>query len=311
MSEWINAFHFIRPAWLLANVPAVLIWWLLRRSSDPRRSMQNDIAPHLLDRLVSKPKNRPKLRPANLLLPIWILGAISMAGPSIEKEASPFAEDKSALMIVVKMSESMLSDDLQPTRLERVRLKVHDLLKLREGSAIGLIAYSGSAHLVMPPTSDGGVIEQMFESLDPKIMPKEGDTLDEALRLADRRIELSEAPGSILVITDSVEPAVVSGLELWRDSSQTGVQFYVPVASDTPIESTGVARAATSIDASLEQLAVEDGDIAAIHRRAENSMVKASGNQSRRWRDDGYWLLPLVAIGMAFWCRRGWSISPN
>lgn len=311
MSELISQFHFIRPAWLLAIVPAFLIWWFLRKSSDPRRSLADDIAPHLLDRLVSQPKNRPKLRPAHLLLPIWIIGAIAASGPAFEKEASPFAEDASALMIVVKMSESMLSEDLQPTRLERVRLKVHDLLKMREGSATGLVAYSGSAHLVMPPTVDGGVVEHMLESLDPKIMPKEGDALDEAMRLADKRIEMNDAPGSILVITDSIEPALASKLESWRQNSQTVVQFFVPIAFDTPLESTGVQSIATAIGANLEQLSVEDSDIKAINRRADSSIVKASGNQSQRWRDDGYWLLPLVAIGLAFWSRRGWSVSPT
>lgn len=311
MSEWLNNFHFIRPLWLLAIIPAILIWWVLRKSSDPRRSLADDIAPHLLDRLVSQPKNRPKLRPTNLLLPIWIIGAIAASGPAFQKEDSPFAEDTSTLIIVVKMSESMNSDDLQPTRLERVRLKIHDLLKLREGSTTGLITYSGSAHLVMPPTVDGGVIEHMFESLDPAIMPKEGDVLDEALQLADQRIAMNETPGSILVITDSIEANTATKLPKWREDSKTVVQFFVPIASDTPIDTTGVKEAADGIGASLEQLAIEDNDIKSINRRAESSIVKSSGNQSQRWRDDGYWLVPLVALGMAFWSRRGWSVSPS
>ncbi|MDG1873831.1 MAG: VWA domain-containing protein [Mariniblastus sp.] len=311
MSEFIQSFHFIRPAFLLAFIPAFAIWWLLQKSSDPRRSMLGDIAPHLLDRLVVRPKNRPKLRPLNLLLPVWLLGTIAAAGPSYQLETSPFAEDKSILMIVVKISESMLSEDLQPTRLERVRLKVHDLLEMREGAATGLVAYSGSAHLVMPPTVDGGVIEHMLESLDPQIMPREGDALDQAVSLADQRIERNETPGSILVITDSIEPAAASGLEAWREKSKTVVQFLVPIASDTPLESTLVEPAAAKIRAPVQPITIDDSDISTLNRRADSSIVMASGNQTQRWRDDGYWLIPLIVIGMAFWSRRGWSVAPK
>ena len=55
MIEWFAPFHFLRPVWLLALIPTVIGWWELYRTSDPRLGLSDDIAPHLLDKLVTSP----------------------------------------------------------------------------------------------------------------------------------------------------------------------------------------------------------------------------------------------------------------
>ena len=59
----------------------------------------------------------------------------------------------------------MTTPDLAPTRLDRARQKIADLLKLRDGMPAGLVAYSGSAHLVLPPTPDRDVVIGMSDGL--------------------------------------------------------------------------------------------------------------------------------------------------
>ena len=100
-----------------------------------------------------------------------VLICLALAGPTWQREPAPFADDTAALVIVVEVTPTMLAQDVQPSRLERAALKIHDLLALRRGSVTALVAYAGSAHLVLPLTQDGDLITEFAAQLDPSIMP--------------------------------------------------------------------------------------------------------------------------------------------
>lgn len=317
INELWNDFHFLRPGWLLLLLPSFGLWWQLVRAEDPRRDLGNEIAPHLLMHLVTRPEANSRLRPTRLLLALWLVGSIAIAGPSFRRQPSPFAEDNARLIIVVKMTPSMMTNDLLPSRLERVRTKLHDLLDLRRGAGTGLIAYSGSAHLVMPVTTDGAVIDHMLQSLDPSVMPTEGDNIVEALSLAAKQIEppqqVGQPPtaGSILLVTDGVEASQVTAMGRWRSKSSVSVQILAPLASDAALDRSGLAAAATTLGASIFRVTADDRDITSIASRADRAITTIANDDSIEWRDDGYLLVPILAVGMLFWCRRGWSVNPN
>ena len=90
--------------------------------------------------------------------------------------------------------------------------KIHDLLELRAGTRNALIAYYGSAHLVMPLTSDAEVIESFAAGLEPGVMPQEGDAVADAIRQANELLRQAGAAGSIVLLTDAIDAA--AGAEL-------------------------------------------------------------------------------------------------
>ena len=211
MINW-QLFHFIRPEilWLLG--PAALIIFSILRRQDPMRAWQSVLAPELLEHLaVREESQRSRLRPVYLVAGAWLVGIIALAGPAWEREATPFTEDQAALFIVMKVTPDMLAEDIQPSRLQRAAQKVSDLLALRPGSKTGLVAYAGSAHLVMPLTSDPDVIRYFASELTPEIMPEEGDDAERALQLAQSRLEASGLPGSIVLLADSIALPVAPG----------------------------------------------------------------------------------------------------
>lgn len=311
MTEFVDQFHFLRPLWLLAVVPLAAICWLMLRAGDPRVGLADDIAPHLLRQLVTTPANRAKLRPATLLPPLGLLAIVCLAGPAFRRQPSPFAEDRSHLVLVVKITPSMLTPDVQPSRLERVRTKIHDLLLLRQGAATGLIAYSGSAHLVMPPTVDSDVIDHMLEALDPAVMPREGDALGDALDLAARDASQRATPGSILIIADSVDAGQINQLRSWRETNKTSVQMYVPLRDDAAVNRSGVISAGDALGTRAQLLTPDDQDINKLAGGADRAFVAGESGEATQWRDDGYLLVPLLVLGTLLWCRRGWSISDD
>ena len=179
-------FHFLRPLWLLAVLPALMVWWGLWRRQDRAAAWRQVVDPHLLEHLLVGEPTRHRLRPIQLLLMTWILCNVALAGPAWRLEPSPFADDEAGLVVLLKVSGTMLASDVQPSRLARAKHKLRDLLELRKGSSTGLIVYSGSAHLVMPLTRDDRIVSTMVEDLTPALMPVDGDALVKALRLAEQ-----------------------------------------------------------------------------------------------------------------------------
>ena len=310
MIAFLETFHWLRPGWLLAIFPVTLVgWWIVARDQ-PTSDLKDAIAPHLLRSLTVSPDAGTWFHPAMLAVPLWILSVVALAGPTWQREPPPWTEDDSSLYLVVRMTPSMLSEDVQPNRLERVRSKLHDLMDLRRGSRTGLIAYSKSAHLVMPATEDSGVIDQMLQSLDPTIMPGEGDALAEALTMASDHIEASEFGGSILVIADGCELGQNEPLMAWRAANSTPVQWLVPVPMGTSLEAIGIAASAKIIAGETMITTPDDADVKAISQSAQRSFTTAGSRDGSRWRDEGVWFVWPVAIGLAFWFRKGWSVTP-
>ncbi|MGO4816370.1 VWA domain-containing protein, partial [Cupriavidus sp. 2MCAB6] len=128
------------------------------------------------------------------------------------------------------------------TRLDRARQKLSDLLSLREGAATGLIAYSGSSHLVLPPTQDSTVVLDLAKALSPAIMPKEGDDLANALALAQRVLAGNGHGGSILVMADTVASDQLARLGETAAVAATTILSLLPANLDAA--STGEAARA-------------------------------------------------------------------
>lgn len=299
-------FHFIRPLWLLLAVPALAIGYGLWRNQDRTAEWRQIIDQHLLEHLVVGDAARRRLRPIHLLLATWLICTIALAGPSWRLEPSPFADDEAGLIILLKVSESMLANDVQPTRLERAKHKISDLLELREGSSTGLIAYSGSAHLVMPLTRDDRVVSTMIEDLTPELMPVDGDALVEALQLAGKVLEKSGMPGSALVITDNVSSLQAQAL-LTADI-KLPVQFLLLRPPDSTVDST-LQSAANSLEASVVKMTVDPTDVEQVVNRAQTSIQSvAAADEGTRWLDAGYSLLPFLALLMLMWSRKGWLV---
>lgn len=299
--------HLLRPQWMWGLVPAVLIWWGLWRSQNRSAEWKRFFDPHLLEHLVVGEKKRRVVRPIHLTLVLWILCAVALAGPSWEREPSPFADDQAGLVVLLKASTTMDATDVQPSRLERSKHKLRDLLELRQGASTGLIVYSGSAHLVMPLTRDDRMITAMAAELGADLMPVDGDALGEALDLAADLLDRAGVPGSVLVMADAVSPSQEAAVA--AAAPNLPVQFLAVKPLNAPVDA-GLQQAAASRGGSVTQLAIDQTDVERIARRAQSDFRAAPvADSGERWRDAGYFLLPLIALLALTWSRRGWVLT--
>jgi Ca-activated chloride channel family protein len=299
--------HLLRPLWLWSLIPIALLWFGLWRSQDRITEWKKLIDPHLLEHLLVGGRRRRRLRPIHLTLILWVLCVVALAGPTWEREPSPFADDQAGLMILLKASTTMDATDVQPSRLERSKHKLRDLLERREGAATGLIVYSGSAHLVMPLTRDRRIVTAMAAETSPALMPVDGDALGEALELAESVIDRAGVPGSVLVIADAVSPAQVDAVGL--SAPDLPFQFLAVNPPNAPIDA-GLQQAAQSRGAAVTRLTIDKSDVDRIAGKAQTDFRRAPMDDGgEHWRDAGYLVVPLIAFIALAWSRKGWVVS--
>lgn len=106
------------------------------------------------------------------------------------------------IMVLVDVSDSMLAQDLNPSRLEREKRKIRDLLKMLGGDRVGLIAFAGRSFLLSPLTVDYGTLERYIDDLGPETIPVKGTDLAGALSLALHSFPKGEEAKAIIVFTD-------------------------------------------------------------------------------------------------------------
>ena len=198
-------FHFLRPVWLLAAIPAILLVGVMWRVNSNVTAWDKAIDKNLLPFLLDKSKNAAQRTPLLMLLFAWILSALSMAGPVWEELPQPVQKREDALVIVLDLSLSMFAPDHNPSRLDLAKRKLRDILALREEGQTALVVYAGDAHTVTPLTDDVVTIDALVPSLSPNIMPLFGSdpipAIDMAISLLD---DIESSDGRILLITDGI-----------------------------------------------------------------------------------------------------------
>jgi Ca-activated chloride channel family protein len=323
----IGDFHFLRPWWLLPILAAFALAWTISRREDVRSRWRGMIAPSLLDHLVVEGGTARRFRPVYLVSAAIALGAIAAAGPTIDRERPPFVDDKAPLAIVIDLSQTMDAIDISPTRLERAKLKIQDLLKRRQGARTAVFAYAGSAHMVLPLTDDATLVQTYVNSLATRIMPVTGKDSGKALRTVQTALASEDMPGTILFMTDGVEPAAFDTFSQNSGDDEIivlgiGTEQGGPVKTGEGqfLTDSGGARVFAKMDVDqlhklqseagvqVATVSLDDSDVDWIERRIRSHLEQKQGEGEYRWRDLGWWLTIPLALLAALWFRRGWSV---
>ncbi|WP_433765638.1 VWA domain-containing protein [Pseudomonas putida] len=327
----LSDFHFLRPLWLLLLPFATLLPLLWRRSRDLQRRLRGNIAEHLLPHLLITPQDRQWLRPVHLASALLVLSALAAAGPTWEQDRPDFLENRAPLIIAMDLSPSMDATDVQPTRLEAAKHKIHDLIQRRAGARNALIAYAGSAHLVLPATDDPALLDTFIQALGTNLIDKPGKNVGAVIEQAKRLLAAEKSPGTLLLLTDGADTSALAGLDKQLDDSDLQVLILavgnenggiIRDASGQPrtdsngrpelgsFDQAALKQLASTLDAPLGSLTLNDDDLDWVDLHAQQHFQSASDEQRElHWKDAGYWLCwPLLLIAF-FSVRKGWSIN--
>ncbi|UAW97079.1 VWA domain-containing protein [Halopseudomonas nanhaiensis] len=320
-------FSLARPAWLLAILPAVAVCWLLYQRSQRRSGWEailpSAMQPRLLQRVAS---DRPRGRYL-LLGCAWLLAIIALAGPSWSVPYKGDSTNHAAIVLVMEVTPAMLATDVTPSRLQRARHKVHDVIRLAADHRLALVAYAGSAHRVTPLSHDRSTLTNLLGALEPAIMPAEGNSLDAALTLAREMIaDLPPASSQILLLTSSSNREQLDVLD--RHAAELGPQLAIlgigtqagaPVPNvdggfqrDTAgrilvprLDSQALAAVVRRHGGAYHRVTTTDDDLEQLLSLRQSPGAVQQGQQLVS-REQGHWLLLLLLPIAALGARRGW-----
>jgi Ca-activated chloride channel family protein len=316
-------FHFLRPFWLLGVIPFIALVMFQLKQQDLMDQWQQVIADHLLPSMIVQREQKSWRGPLGIMTLLSILLAVALAGPSWEKRPSPFSEDNAALVIALDLSESMDQADIQPSRLQRAKQKIMDLLDKRGDSYTGLIAFAGTAHTVIPLSNDRQVISHFLDAISTQMMPRSGKSPEAVLPITDQLLKELAMPATLLVISDGATENSVAAFEQFFQQSPHQLLIWGIGMTQQQLDQQAVdGYSVTTIalqESILQQLAsvgkgfyqpmtVDKADVELIYRRVDNYFLMAD-DDSRPWVDAGYWLVFPLMLLYILWFRKGWTIQ--
>ncbi|HEU0274747.1 MAG TPA: VWA domain-containing protein [Candidatus Udaeobacter sp.] len=222
------------PQWLwgLPLVP-LLIALFVRSEQRGLKRLQEFVSARLLPQLAAT-VNRPRRR---LRFSLQVLGfalaIVSLAQPRWGYTFEDVKRKGLDLLIAVDTSRSMLSNDVQPNRLDRVRLAIQDLINQLQGDRVGLIAFAGRAFLQAPLTIDYDAVVEAVNDLDTKTIPEGGTNISSAITLATQSFGKSAMGNRALVIFTDGEELSGDAVKTAKEAADAGVRIFT-VGVGTP-----------------------------------------------------------------------------
>ena len=235
---------FGAPEWLwgLLLIP-ILIALFVRAERRGLKRLQEFVSARLLPQLAGT-VNRPRrmVRFALQLLGLS-LALLSLAQPRWGYTFEDVKRKGLDLLIAVDTSRSMLSNDVQPNRLERVKLAAQDLISELQGDRVGLIAFAGRAFLQAPLTIDYEAVMEAVNDLDTKTIPEGGTNISSAIALASESFGKSAIGNRALIIFTDGEELSGDAMNAAKAAANAGVRIFsvgvgtpqgslIPIASD-------------------------------------------------------------------------------
>jgi len=180
----------------------------------------------------------------------WLLEAalalliVMLARPQFGTRISHEKRTGIETIIVMDISNSMLAQDVEPSRLDKAKMMVENLVDNFTNDKIGLIVFAGDAFVQLPITSDYVSAKMFLSSIDPSMMQSQGTDIARAVNMATHSFTQQEKIGrAIIVITDG-EDHEGGALEAAKAAREKGMRVYVLGVGSTkgapvPIPGTG------------------------------------------------------------------------
>lgn len=235
-------FRFADPnvLYLLIILPFVAIFYFYSNYRRTKR-LRKYGDPELLSMLMPEASAH---RPVFKFWVLWIalgLSIVMLARPQFGTRLKKVKRSGIETIIALDISNSMLAEDVVPSRLEKAKSLISRLVSNFNDDKVGLIVFAGDAFTQLPITSDYISAKMFLESITPSLISSQGTNIGEAIRLAIKSFTPQEKVGrAIIVITDG-ENHEGGAVEAAKEAASKGMKVFVlgigsPDGSPIPLE---------------------------------------------------------------------------
>ncbi|PKB42848.1 Ca-activated chloride channel family protein [Cellulophaga sp. RHA19] len=184
---------------------------------------------------------------------VFILGLalliVGLANPKIGTKLETVKREGVDIVFAVDVSKSMLAEDIAPSRLDKAKRIVSEIISQLGSDRIGIIAYAGQAYPQLPITTDYGAAKMFLQGLNTNMLSSQGTAINQALDLASTYYDDDEQTNRVLFIisdgedhsegatSSAVEKAIDQGIKIYTIGVGTEKGAPIPIKRNGVLES--------------------------------------------------------------------------
>jgi len=210
--------------YILLVIPAAFIFYIIaRRNQNKRISQFGETS--LMKRLM------PDYSPLryNLKFILWSLAltmlSIGLAAPQLGSKLNKVKARGVDIMIALDVSNSMLSQDVKPNRLDNAKLAISKLVDNLRNDRIGMVVFAGKGYVQLPITTDYAAAKMFLSNINPSLVPTQGTAIGQAIEMAADAFNEDARSRAIIVITDG-ENHEGNAVETAKQIAEKGIKIY-------------------------------------------------------------------------------------
>ncbi len=150
---------------------------------------------------------------------------IGLVNPKIGTKSETVKREGIDIVFAIDVSKSMLCEDVAPSRLEKSKQIVSQIINQLVGDRIGIVAYAGSAFPVLPITTDYGVAKMFLQSMNPSMVSSQGTSLDEAIKLSSTYFDDDKKTSKLLILISDGEDHSEGAIDAAEEASKLGLKI--------------------------------------------------------------------------------------
>ena len=210
--------------YLLFLLPILLLLFLYNQYW--KRKKQREFGDLDMVKKLSPEKSvfKPILKLIVMLLALSAL-ILGLVNPKIGTKMETVKREGIDIVFAMDVSKSMLAEDVAPSRLEKSKQIVSQIINQLGSDRIGIVAYAGSAFPVLPITTDYGVAKMFLQSMNTGIVSSQGTSLDEAIKLSSSYFDDKSKTSKLLILISDGEDHSEGAEEAAEEANKLGMKI--------------------------------------------------------------------------------------
>lgn len=276
-------FQYEKFTWLFLAIPIFLLLFLFLLNWKKRTTKK--IGDEKLVKALIRGYSQKLFASKFIFLSIaFAFGVVAVMNPRQPSSSEAFSRKGIDMMIALDVSKSMLANDVQPSRLEKAKAFIDDVLDKMQDNQVGLVLFAGKAYLQMPLTVDHDAVKSFVAEANPNTVPIQGTVINEALTMSANAFADAEKFKVIVLISDGEdhdEKAIETATNLAQQGvmincigigSPEGTTLIDSTTGETKKDETGNVVISKLNEKELQQLAEKTNGVY-FHLQNENEAV--------------------------------------
>lgn len=197
----------------------LMFWW-------KKRALSKFSSPEMLKHLAPMlSTGKPVFKFVFFRLALFFL-TIALVNPQIGSKMTEVKQEGIDLMIAIDVSNSMLSEDIKPNRLERARRGVAQLIDKLYGDRVGIIVFAGDAYVQLPITTDFSAARMFLNTITTDIVPVQGTSIGAAINRSMESFDFDNGAQKAIIVISDGEDHEAAALEAAKKAAEKGVIIH-------------------------------------------------------------------------------------